>query len=439
MLVAAACGGRAHEGELDGGRDAGEDAEAASDAAPDAGADAGSEPPPCRRNEDTVGDGIDQNCDGLDGVDRDGDGFASMDSGGDDCDDGRDDVNPGAAEVPGGGLVSAIVDQGPSIWLHDVARRADGSLQVLYYGSGDTTIARLGDAGWSFESLGIGWMRVGQIAPDSSLHFAYECTAGLCYATTATGLWVEEAVDSALSGSPWPVCMDFDAASEPVIAYIDRGDGISTLRALAARRSDGGEWSVEEVASGVNGQLACAVDPWGTLHVMYKLLGVDAPVMYATDSSGRWESSSTAVTTPGDWGVLAVGPEGSPHIVVSWGALEYRTIMDGPWVAEAVPGGSVAEDVAVAPDGAIHELGLDVGTLAYTYAVRRDGEWGSQPIIEILSGRDPYLMVDRDVEVIDVFHFEDPADPGCLECGYITQLRYTGPGPFDEDCDGVAE
>lgn len=36
---------------------------------------------------DVVGDGIDQNCDGVDGYDGDGDGYASAGSGGDDCDD----------------------------------------------------------------------------------------------------------------------------------------------------------------------------------------------------------------------------------------------------------------------------------------------------------------------------------------------------------------
>ena len=40
---------------------------------------------------DGVGDGIDQNCDGVDGTDEDGDGWASDWSGGDDC----DDENPG--------------------------------------------------------------------------------------------------------------------------------------------------------------------------------------------------------------------------------------------------------------------------------------------------------------------------------------------------------
>ena len=36
---------------------------------------------------DFVGDGIDQNCDGIDGTDMDGDGIASLTSGGSDCDD----------------------------------------------------------------------------------------------------------------------------------------------------------------------------------------------------------------------------------------------------------------------------------------------------------------------------------------------------------------
>ena len=43
--------------------------------------------PDCSLNDDVVGDGIDQNCDGRDGIDGDGDGQASRESGGIDCDD----------------------------------------------------------------------------------------------------------------------------------------------------------------------------------------------------------------------------------------------------------------------------------------------------------------------------------------------------------------
>ena len=50
---------------------------------------------------DTYGDGVDQNCDGLDGWDRDGDGFASEESGGDDCNDTNPAWNPEAFDLFG--------------------------------------------------------------------------------------------------------------------------------------------------------------------------------------------------------------------------------------------------------------------------------------------------------------------------------------------------
>ena len=53
---------------------------------------------------DLVGDGFDQNCDGLDGDDGDSDGFASIPTGGDDCNDGDDTVHPGAADTVGDGV-----------------------------------------------------------------------------------------------------------------------------------------------------------------------------------------------------------------------------------------------------------------------------------------------------------------------------------------------
>lgn len=48
---------------------------------------------------DTLGEGFDQNCDGVDGVDLDGDGVAGEESGGTDCDDHDPTTRPGAAEV----------------------------------------------------------------------------------------------------------------------------------------------------------------------------------------------------------------------------------------------------------------------------------------------------------------------------------------------------
>jgi len=51
--------------------------------------------------DDEFGDGLDQNCDGLDGVDADGDGCASEASGGNDCDDANPDLNCGDLDGDG--------------------------------------------------------------------------------------------------------------------------------------------------------------------------------------------------------------------------------------------------------------------------------------------------------------------------------------------------
>lgn len=49
--------------------------------------------------DDSVGDSVDNNCDGVDGVDEDGDTFASTESGGPDCDDANSAINPDGTEV----------------------------------------------------------------------------------------------------------------------------------------------------------------------------------------------------------------------------------------------------------------------------------------------------------------------------------------------------
>ncbi len=53
---------------------------------------------------DLVGDGTDQNCDGVDGADLDGDGWLSKASGGKDCDDGDKAVHPCVDDKAGDGV-----------------------------------------------------------------------------------------------------------------------------------------------------------------------------------------------------------------------------------------------------------------------------------------------------------------------------------------------
>ncbi len=59
---------------------------------------------------DPVGDGVDRNCDGIDGEDADRDGVASPESGGTDCDDEDPGVFPGAPEFCDGIDTNCLVD-----------------------------------------------------------------------------------------------------------------------------------------------------------------------------------------------------------------------------------------------------------------------------------------------------------------------------------------
>jgi len=64
---------------------------------------------------DVVGDGYDQNCDGVDGFDGDGDGHASEGSGGDDCDDSDPNRSPSMLEVCGNAIDENC--DGSTTWL----------------------------------------------------------------------------------------------------------------------------------------------------------------------------------------------------------------------------------------------------------------------------------------------------------------------------------
>ena len=90
---------------------------------------------------DVVGDGLDQNCDGLDGVDADGDGWAAEWSGGLDCDDSDPLLNVDDADADGSSTCDGDCDDSdPLLNLQD----ADGDGTHTCDGDCDDLDADLG-------------------------------------------------------------------------------------------------------------------------------------------------------------------------------------------------------------------------------------------------------------------------------------------------------
>ncbi len=95
---------------------------------------------------DIVGDGFDQNCDGVDGTDSDGDGFASSVSGGTDCDDQNEYINPDAQEICSG------VDEDCDGYIDDLDDSIDLADTVVMYPDADGD--GFGDMSMPYDSCG---------------------------------------------------------------------------------------------------------------------------------------------------------------------------------------------------------------------------------------------------------------------------------------------
>jgi hypothetical protein len=76
--------------------------------------------------EDTVGDDIDEDCDGVDGVDGDGDGYASVESGGTDCDDAAPAISPADVDGDGSSVCDGDCDDADPLRSPDVVELCNG-------------------------------------------------------------------------------------------------------------------------------------------------------------------------------------------------------------------------------------------------------------------------------------------------------------------------
>lgn len=358
--------------------------------------------------EDSVGDGVDSSCDGLDGIDADQDGHLALASGGDDCDDANPSVNPGQPEeewqlepiaedgdtghfthvvVAPDGLVHVTfadltsqqivhgvrVDgtwqletavQGSSA-AHDLAIGPDGTLYLCYaligaeWSSSALSCGSLSEGGWTFEAVDeSGWTGVDpsmRLTPDGALHVLYATVDGpsvtLRHATNETGAWVTEEVDGQ-GGHESAAAVDADGALQVAFVGVDGS--------LRWATKTGGAWTVEQidVGPGLQGpSVVIATD--GTVHVAYDRGGSE--VLWATRSASAWRLESVAVSPNGASPAVVAGvldPLGSAHLFFprndadAWG-LGYATNLGGEWQTEIVDLDSAGQYSAAAVHGGV--------------------------------------------------------------------------------------
>ena len=124
---------------------------------------------------DVAGDGIDQNCDGVDGIDADADTFASASSGGDDCDDANAAINPGANDSEANGVDEDCDDNdGPDLPQH----------------AGDITLGSDEDVAWfcANYSGNRGSLTVNELSDGNGLSCLHSVSGNLSIITTATAI-----------------------------------------------------------------------------------------------------------------------------------------------------------------------------------------------------------------------------------------------------------
>ena len=298
---------------------------------------------------DTVGDGTDENCDGVDGVDADGDGYASIASGGKDCNDALAGVHPGAADF-----------MGPAC---DTVTSAQ---QKVFNQNSDTG---------SFLALAVG--------PSGSLHTA--CTVTNAYSTLGYVKY---------SGSSWPlstadstasvgehVSLAVDASATAAIAYYDGAN----YKLKVAYEAMNGTWSyVTPDSQKLTGQYTSIARVGAAVHVAYYDFG-NYRLKYATNASGSWvaEYVDTA-TNVGEYASLKVAKDGTVHIAYYDGgkkALKHAWGKGGSWQVEAVDStGDAGKYASLALDdkGGAHIAYYAASTKDLRYASQSGGKWTTE-------------------------------------------------------------
>ena len=217
---------------------------------------------------------------------------------------------PGAWTVEtvteGGGPPSLAVDPG------------SGAAHVAFYdpATKSVTHAARTDAGWAPEIVDTGRGNFGSalaVAYDDAggrVHMVYEDwdNKRIRHAVGSYGTWATQTVDGE-STLPFPPCIAVGDDGAVRMAY-----WAQESREIRYATNAPGDWQVEVVMDSPFGGFACALGDGGTAHLVTQE-SRDGPLLYFTNASGQWLREEIGALGRVD--ALALGPEGTPHVLAS--------------------------------------------------------------------------------------------------------------------------
>lgn len=389
--------------------------------------------------EDLLGDDLDQDCDGVDGTDADGDRFASEASGGRDCDDTDPEVNPAASD--GGTPGSASIDSEWTANWTSVASAPDGTTWAIYGLIPDTDgtvrcnlyVANDASGTWSPSSLegseSSGCVADVAVSPAGNVWVAWiRSGTGLRFAERdGSGTFSPVTVAAGASGSMKILA---GADGEPAVVF-ESGNVLSVARRTAAT------WTTETVSSAtpVYG-LDAAMDADGAVHVAWVEEGSD-DVLYSTNASGSWRTETVGADADLWHPAMGLAPDGTPHVAYfvesgSQSILTHATRTSGTWATEDVATVNSATALSLAVDGAgglhlAYSYSYYGSALLYSVRTAGAGGWSSSNLVP-----DGGTDVDVAIGVDGTVHFSH------RDGGNVLHAWMALPDGVDNDCDGVA-
>ena len=324
---------------------------------------------------DTVGNGVDDNCDALDGVDADQDGYASITSGGTDCNDSLPAINPGRVNDP----IEVTVEE-------DVELDAN---------IGSTLNIRFSIAADS----------------DGYPHIGYGCNDGS--ATNCVLSYSEEVRYIGKTASGWSPM--YVIAGYGAYVSVDASDNVhvvynpfSSFSCFDRWRKDAvsGSWSQDTLfcdPDGYNGAHTEAFRPDGQLAVVYRDSYLNR-LQYATpDAFDVWKTEDVSgIAQDGNRQCapkMVVDTAGKAHIASYMCTyfspeVRYSTNESGAWVTETLAADGVATGFDMDASGVLHLLWEETfNGLNAHYLQKGLGLWTEQTISPLTVGR-PFLVND---------------------------------------------